>query len=97
MTTRGTAHDYQPEEVEPLYTLDFCDDMPEEQPERAHWHNSALVGLQESTGVTLADLQVTPEQDTDPNYSEVADRLNAAGFDTYDSDTLFEVFAGGAK
>lgn len=91
---RGTHHEYMPEDVaDAAYVLglDFADDMPQETgPARTAWHADALDTIYAETGVYVADL--LPLDGTDPDYATACARLNAAGFDTFDSDTTLEVY-----
>lgn len=86
----GTAHEYQPE-MDWWLCADFEDFMPEAEPMRHEWHNSILGLFEREAGVKLSDLKT---EDGDPDYGEVARRLNANGFDTYESDNYFEVYNG---
>lgn len=93
---RGTNHEMMPEDVAAagyVLGLDFEDSMPQDMgADRAAWHRDALKAIQDATGVHVLDL--VPAGYEDPRYSTVCDRLNAAGFDTYDSDTTLEVYRG---
>lgn len=84
----GTQHECQPES-EWVLCADFEDGMPLEQPERAEWHSQVLDDIESELGVKVSDLKSTEH---DPNYSEIARRLNLVGFDTYESDNYFEIY-----
>lgn len=91
--SRGTNHEMMPEDVDGVLIvgLDFAGDMPQDiGPDRDAWHAAALEAIQVATGISFADL--VPAPGTDPDYRTVCARLNAAGFDTYDSDTTLEAY-----
>lgn len=90
----GTNHEMMPDDVDAVLVvgLDFADDMPQDVgPDRDAWHVAALARIEAETGVALADLMPAPG--TDPDYRTACARLNAAGFDTYDSDTTLEAYS----
>jgi len=92
----GTNHELMPDDVDAVLVvgLDFADDMPQDVgPARHAWHAAALARIEAETGVKLADLLPAPGTNPDPDYRTVCSRLNAAGFDTYDSDTTFEAYS----
>lgn len=98
---RGTAHLVMPENIDAvqdidevlLLAFDFEDDMPQDMgPARTGWHADVLDSIHAETGVYVADL--LPLSGGDPDYAKIEARLNAAGFDTYDSDTRLEVYRG---
>lgn len=98
---RGTAHLVMPENIDGVQDIDevlalafdFEDDMPQDMgPARTAWHADVLDSILAATGVYVADL--LPLTGGDPDYAKIEARLNAAGFDTYDSDTRLEVYRG---
>lgn len=100
MNRRGTHHVFLPEDIAEdvlVFALDFEPDadnpMPTDDDAARHaWHVAALADLSTITGVPCVNLAGVAG--VDPDYPAICARLNAAGFDTYDSDTRTEVYAG---
>ena len=86
--TRGRAHQIEPD-ADALCFVDF-----EEAPAfetRATWMRDALDDIMATTEVVLDDIIVTYDGEVEW-WNEAERRLNRAGWDTYNSDTRFEVY-----
>jgi hypothetical protein len=85
----GKQHDIEPDSIEDYLCAIWFDEMPESG--LAEWHRSQILNVSQCTGVRVSDIYTT--DDTEPDYAELARRVNAAGWDTYDSDTRLIVFS----
>jgi hypothetical protein len=92
---RGTSLEYEPEDREAISSINFEEDPPENEPDRQSWMVEAMgdvlleVGLSVPESKRYLQLQLNGEELA---WFWVEELVNTAGFDTYNSDSRFEVF-----
>lgn len=92
--TRGRAHQIEPD-ADALCFVDFEEapafDTRAENETRREWMRDALHDIMATTEVALDDILFGFDGELDV-WNEAERRLNRAGWDTYNSDTRFEVY-----
>lgn len=94
---RGISHEYEPE-ADSLSYIDFEEDVPLGAIDRKRWHVEAARDVLKVAGLVLPEaglaFRLNIEGET-AFWRYIETEVNAAGFDTYNSDTRFEVFPHG--